>query len=159
MKLQILRNSIICLLLFLCSCIITKEDNWKLTPLGFSYEAEYSVYYSEEQAANWLDIRITNWIINNPNYRNLAYSYRYKLYDDYRIKTSYSPTGYAAGLHWGDLRLIEACVFSRITSDFYPYGMPHIRWNGTNWSYGFLPDGIGLEVVAHELDHAKGQHH
>lgn len=126
--------------------------------------------FTKEQAFAWLEARIDQWVeqrgaqYGREHCYAVAFRYPFILYDDYRFACAASPTGWCAGQHWGDgfhCKRIEACIWSRAHSYAYPHGAPAhtIRESNGTYTYGYLPDGVGLAVIPHELDHAIGIHH
>lgn len=96
----------------------------------------------------WIDIRVSVWLaLRGPAYgyegtAYLAGSTTYRVVDDYRFPSAWSPTGWAVGEinTWSKHPTLKAAIY-----DCGPGLLP--------------PDGMGLIVISHELDHRLGISH
>lgn len=100
-----------------------------------------------------------DWFALRGDYSKYLREIRFTLYDDYRFATSFSQTGYAAGLQNG--KYITASIYDRSFSLEYPTDAPPhtVRTVDGGWNYGIINGGIGLSVLGHELDHLIGIGH
>lgn len=153
--------------LHLCGC--KEDDEYEHTPGGYKVESYGGPSFdsgllTKDQVFSWLDARVAEWIASHPEHDpgwlyKQARGIRFTLVDDYRISTSGSSTGFAAGLISGDK--VFACIYQRAESSDYPSGAPAhtIRLQEGYWTYGVIPEGGGLQVVPHELDHSLWRPH
>lgn len=129
-------------LLLLLGCEVKEDDPSWTTPDGYHVTGEI-----HENSLYWIDLRIAEWIAEGTTQEDqlhrkaVAKGYTFQSIMDFHFKADESPTGYAAGIHYGPpLYLIGACCY-------------------TGGMYSLPTSGIGYPVIPHELDHSIGIGH
>jgi len=122
---------------------------------------------------DWLDIRIEDTILAHPdikNARSIAKAKVYILYNHYMF-----PCGSSSGMCYGRtdmIKYIEGVIYARWRGDEYPafqtnpdliktkeyfYNLTGVKgWlteGGNYYASDLYPDGMGLLVIKHELEH------
>jgi len=150
-------------MLLLFSCGENRYD-WgvvDVTPAGYRIIIPLLHEVDKAIVKEWLDQRISHWIESNPGHSQVPQSLYYIIVDHWYFDTSASPTGYANGESWQG-SYIKACIYQKGLSQEYPINAPvHTVFLGADglWRFGYLPDGTGLAVIPHELDHQIGIYH
>lgn len=137
-------------LLLLIGC--DNHDKWPkhthVTTNGYRVFLPEALSVDPQLVLVWIDIRVKDWIESRKGeyyeggLNHIAWTTTYCVVDDYRFPTPWSPTGYAAGdiNTWASRPTLRCCVYTQ--------------------SWGQLPsDGMGVIVIAHELDHRLGITH
>lgn len=122
------------------------EDEWPpnnaYTPGGYRVWMPMGMSQPDDLVLSWVDIRVSDWIASRSGeydpsgLSHLAQTTTYWIIDDYHFPSPWSSTGYAAGdiNTWSSHPIARVCLYTG--------------------SFGQLAsDGIGLPVIAHELDH------
>lgn len=122
-------------------------------------------YEIEVILKSWLDIRVNEWAQGDSYRINVARSINFILFDDWHYRHD---GGYCVGDYFED-HTVYASIYSKFESSNMPtYNYPphtlvqHIDDDGDKtlkWYAGQIIDGVGLEVIPHELNHAIGINH
>ena len=138
-------------LLLLASCddgIADWPPHNSVTPGGYRAFLPDGLGFDRDLVLVWVDVRVADWIESRKadypieGLYHTAQTTTYWVVNDYRFPEPWSPTGFAAGdiNTWSKHPVLRCCVYTQTP--------------------GQLPaDGMGLIVIAHELDHRLGMSH
>lgn len=145
---RILRTAALFALFLFTSCDPLLGDKWptynNITPDGYHCHIGYPLSQDPALVMVWIDIRIADWIdarkgqYQECNLNNLAKTTTFWVIDDYHFVSGWSPTGYAAGdMQRLNHPICRCCIYTE--------------------NFGQLADdGMGLPVIAFEMDHRLG---